>query len=132
MNNHQCFEVVETHSWDVEKISILAIVDSLVAKEPVLPRSPSSRLNRTLLQIPKQIRGKGRMQISVVGAGYVGLTTAACLAEIGHQVLCADNDLGKLEKLNSGRLPFYEPHLDRWSKPMSLRVGCGSCRRRSH
>jgi len=52
------------------------------------------------------------MQISVVGAGYVGLTTAACLAEIGHQVLCADNDLGKLEKLNSGRLPFYEPHLD--------------------
>src|SRR5258708_35721430 len=52
------------------------------------------------------------MQISVVGAGYVGLTTAACLAEIGHQVLCADNDLNKLEKLNSGRLPFFEPHLD--------------------
>jgi UDPglucose 6-dehydrogenase len=52
------------------------------------------------------------MQISVVGAGYVGLTTAACLAEIGHQVLCADNDLNKLERLNSGRLPFFEPHLD--------------------
>jgi UDPglucose 6-dehydrogenase len=52
------------------------------------------------------------MQISVIGAGYVGLTTAACLAEIGHQVLCADNDLSKLKKLNAGRLPFFEPHLD--------------------
>jgi UDPglucose 6-dehydrogenase len=52
------------------------------------------------------------MQISVIGAGYVGLTTAACLAEIGHQVLCADNDLGKLEKLRAGRLPFFEPYLD--------------------
>jgi len=52
------------------------------------------------------------MQISVIGAGYVGLTTAACLAEIGHQVLCADNDLNKLRKLNAGRLPFFEPHLD--------------------
>jgi UDPglucose 6-dehydrogenase len=52
------------------------------------------------------------MQLSVIGAGYVGLTTAACLAEIGHQVLCADNDIDKLKKLNSGRLPFFEPHLD--------------------
>jgi UDPglucose 6-dehydrogenase len=52
------------------------------------------------------------MKISVIGAGYVGLTTAACLSEIGHQVLCADNDLDKLKKLNSGRLPFFEPHLD--------------------
>jgi UDPglucose 6-dehydrogenase len=52
------------------------------------------------------------MQVSVIGAGYVGLTTAACLAEIGHRVLCADNDLNKLERLNCGRLPFFEPHLD--------------------
>ena len=52
------------------------------------------------------------MQISVIGAGYVGLTTAACLAEIGHQVLCADNDRDKLSKLHAGRLPFFEPHLD--------------------
>jgi len=52
------------------------------------------------------------MQISVIGAGYVGLTTAACLAEIGHQVLCADSDLDKLKELNAGRLPFFEPHLD--------------------
>jgi UDPglucose 6-dehydrogenase len=52
------------------------------------------------------------MQISVIGAGYVGLTTAACLAEIGHQVLCADNDVDKLKKLHAGRVPFFEPHLD--------------------
>jgi UDPglucose 6-dehydrogenase len=52
------------------------------------------------------------MQISVIGAGYVGLTTAACLAEIGHQVLCADSDVDKLKKLNAGRLPFFEPYLD--------------------
>jgi UDPglucose 6-dehydrogenase len=52
------------------------------------------------------------MQISVIGAGYVGLTTAACLAEIGHQVLCADSDLDKLKRLNAGRLPFFEPNLD--------------------
>lgn len=52
------------------------------------------------------------MKISVIGAGYVGLTTAACLAEIGHEVLCADNDTAKLAKLQSGQLPFFEPHLD--------------------
>lgn len=54
----------------------------------------------------------GKMQISVIGAGYVGLTTAACLAEIGHHVLCADCDLEKLDNLKGGRLPFFEPHLD--------------------
>src|SRR6202048_4910013 len=52
------------------------------------------------------------MQISVIGAGYVGLTTAACPPKIGHEVLCADSDLNKLKKLNAGRLPFFEPHLD--------------------
>ena len=52
------------------------------------------------------------MEISVIGAGYVGLTTAACLAEIGHHVLCADSDLGKLANLRNGHLPFFEPHLE--------------------
>jgi len=56
--------------------------------------------------------GVGKMEISVIGAGYVGLTTAACLAEIGHHVLCADCDLEKIDSLKAGRLPFYEPHLD--------------------
>jgi UDPglucose 6-dehydrogenase len=52
------------------------------------------------------------MKISVIGAGYVGLTTAACLAHIGHEVRCTDSDRGKLAVLESGRMPFYEPGLD--------------------
>ncbi len=51
------------------------------------------------------------MEISVIGAGYVGLTAAACLAELGHKVLCADRDTEKLELLKKGGVPFYEPHL---------------------
>jgi UDPglucose 6-dehydrogenase len=52
------------------------------------------------------------MKISVIGAGYVGLTTAACLAEIGHDVRCADNDVAKLATLQAGKVPFFEPHLE--------------------
>lgn len=52
------------------------------------------------------------MKISVIGAGYVGLTTAACLAEIGHTVRCADNDEAKLDLLRTGQMPFFEPHLE--------------------
>ncbi|MGH9794908.1 MAG: UDP-glucose dehydrogenase family protein [Candidatus Acidiferrales bacterium] len=52
------------------------------------------------------------MRISVIGAGYVGLVTGACLAEIGHTVVCTDNDEGKIRTLNEGKLPIYELHLD--------------------
>lgn len=52
------------------------------------------------------------MRISVIGCGYVGLVTGACLAEIGHQVVCTDNDAAKIATLQAGRLPIYEPHLD--------------------
>ncbi|MCU1271969.1 MAG: UDP-glucose 6-dehydrogenase [Acidobacteriaceae bacterium] len=52
------------------------------------------------------------MKISVVGAGYVGLTTAACLAELGHHVFCAESDVRKLAMLRAGELPFFEPYLD--------------------
>jgi UDPglucose 6-dehydrogenase len=52
------------------------------------------------------------MKISVIGAGYVGLTTAACLAELGHQVFCAESDAQKLAKLQNGLLPFFEPFLE--------------------
>src|SRR5690242_1282679 len=52
------------------------------------------------------------MKISVIGAGYVGLTTAACLAAIGHDVFCSENDLEKLEKLQNGIVPIFEHHLD--------------------
>jgi UDPglucose 6-dehydrogenase len=51
------------------------------------------------------------MNISVIGAGYVGLITAAGLAETGHRVICVDDDLGKIGVLNAGGMPFYEPGL---------------------
>ena len=51
------------------------------------------------------------MKISIVGTGYVGLVTGGCLAEIGHEVVCTDNDMTKLQTLESGHLPIYEPGL---------------------
>ncbi|MGA7753325.1 MAG: nucleotide sugar dehydrogenase, partial [Candidatus Sulfotelmatobacter sp.] len=53
------------------------------------------------------------MKISVIGAGYVGLTTAACLSQIGHDVFCSESDVDKLNKLQSGMMPLFEPHLER-------------------
>ena len=52
------------------------------------------------------------MNITVVGAGYVGLVTGACLADMGNQVLCVDNDPAKIAELNAGRPPFFEPGLE--------------------
>ncbi len=52
------------------------------------------------------------MKIAVIGCGYVGLVTGACLAEIGHQVVCTDNDESKIRTLNAGKLPIYEAELD--------------------
>jgi len=51
------------------------------------------------------------MKISVIGAGYVGLTTAACLSQIGHDVFCSESDVEKLQMLESGIMPLFEPHL---------------------
>ncbi|HUJ80835.1 MAG TPA: 2-dehydropantoate 2-reductase N-terminal domain-containing protein, partial [Candidatus Acidoferrales bacterium] len=52
------------------------------------------------------------MKISVIGTGYVGLVTGACLAEIGHEVVCTDNDAEKIKTLESGGIPIYEPGLE--------------------
>jgi len=51
------------------------------------------------------------MQVLVVGTGYVGLTTSVALAYLGHNVVCLDIDEHKIEILNKGELPIYEPHL---------------------
>ncbi len=48
----------------------------------------------------------------IVGAGYVGLTTGACLAHLGHKVTCLDRDEGRIESLREGTVPFYEPGLE--------------------
>jgi len=52
------------------------------------------------------------MNISVIGAGYVGLTTAACFARMGHQVFCSESDQQKLASLRSGIVPIFEPGLE--------------------
>ncbi len=51
------------------------------------------------------------MHVLIVGSGYVGLTTGACLSFLGHEVVCYDVDQSKIDMLNSGQLPFYEPYL---------------------
>ena len=52
------------------------------------------------------------MNITVVGTGYVGLVVGACLAETGNDVICADVDAGKIDRLKQNVLPIYEPGLD--------------------
>lgn len=52
------------------------------------------------------------MKVTVVGSGYVGLVTGACLAELGNQVFCLDLDQKKIDLLNSGGVPIYEPGLE--------------------
>lgn len=52
------------------------------------------------------------MDISIIGSGYVGLVTGACFADVGHNVICVDNDPRKVEALRAGKVPIYEPGLE--------------------
>lgn len=51
------------------------------------------------------------MRVAMIGTGYVGLVSGACLADFGHQVTCVDKDAAKISALNSGEIPIYEPGL---------------------
>ena len=52
------------------------------------------------------------MDISIIGSGYVGLVTGACFADVGHNVICVDNDSEKVKQLKAGEVPIYEPGLE--------------------
>ncbi len=52
------------------------------------------------------------MRLTVIGCGYVGLVTGACLAAAGHEVICTDIDEKRIDQLKAGKVPIYEEHLD--------------------
>src|SRR6185437_12387982 len=52
------------------------------------------------------------MRIAMIGTGYVGLVSGACLSEFGHDVICIDKDAGKVQTLKTGGIPIFEPGLD--------------------
>lgn len=52
------------------------------------------------------------MRIAMIGTGYVGLVSGACFADFGHEVVCIDKDVSKIDRLNKGEIPIFEPGLD--------------------
>lgn len=52
------------------------------------------------------------MNLAIIGTGYVGLTTGTCFAEVGHNVVCVDNNRNKVEMLREGKVPIFEPDLE--------------------
>jgi UDPglucose 6-dehydrogenase len=77
------------------------------------------------------------LNLAVIGCGYVGLVTGACLAEAGHNVVCTDVDAGRIAQLQAGKVPIYEQHLDkvldsaRKSGKISFTADAGEAIRRS-
>jgi UDPglucose 6-dehydrogenase len=63
------------------------------------------------------------MRLTVIGTGYVGTVTGACLAYLGHRVTCVDVDADKIAKLQRGELPIYEPHLSELLGEAAVRGG---------
>ena len=59
------------------------------------------------------------MKVAVIGSGYVGLVVGACLAESGNDVVSADINEERVQRLNRGEIPIYEPGLDPWSAKIS-------------
>ena len=49
------------------------------------------------------------MRIAMIGTGYVGLVSGVCFSDFGHDVICVDKDPSKIDRLNAGEVPIYEP-----------------------
>jgi UDPglucose 6-dehydrogenase len=64
------------------------------------------------VRIPAEQKGETILRLTVIGCGYVGLVTGACLAAAGHEVHCTDIDEKRINLLKSGKVPIYEEHLD--------------------
>ncbi len=60
------------------------------------------------------------MKVTIFGSGYVGLVTGVCLAEVGNEVICMDVDAAKIEMLNRGEVPIFEPGLEAMLKRNAL------------
>src|ERR1700748_92427 len=70
--------------------------------------------SQILIRHSLPFRGKEMSEgitIAVVGSGYVGLVAAVCFAEIGHRVICVDNDESKISMLREGKVPIFEEYL---------------------
>lgn len=77
------------------------------------PYNPFQGLARRRKELIRPLGVQVAMRICVLGAGYVGLATAVMLGKLGHRVTCADIDTARVRSVNSGRLPFYEPPLEK-------------------
>ena len=61
-----------------------------------------------------------KVNITIIGSGYVGLVSTACFAELGHHVTCLDLDKNKIRRLKNLSIPIYEPDLKNLIKKISL------------
>lgn len=83
----------------------------IVSSDVDLSRAAIETKPRTDIR-PSAIRRSRSLSVSVIGTGYVGLVTGAVLADQGHNVICVDNNQSKLDTINRGESPIYEPGLD--------------------
>src|SRR3984885_8001393 len=85
--------------------------------DPSFPASGGNRFGSCVVRAPlrrqcwRRLDGGYSMRIVMVGAGYVGLVSGACLADFGHEVVCVEVDENKVVSLREGRVPIYEPGL---------------------